>query len=77
MLLFRFVILLLIFNACQSQVQKVESSDQSEPISKPLIKEITPTKVDTTFRFTSRIGIIFEDSQGNIWIVSKEEGLCK
>ena len=51
------------------------SLDQSKEIQAK--KPIQSDSMDEKLKFESAVGVIFQDSRGNFWFGSREEGVCK
>ena len=68
--LFKLIYLILILTLNFSCVEKKSSEKE---ISKSDF--VSPSKTDT-LNFTSGIGSIFQDSKGNYWLGSHQEGVC-
>jgi len=59
--------LFLFIISCKGQQPSHSNSKQPDSIE----------SANSALKFSSRIGIIFEDSQGNMWFVSHSDGVCR
>ncbi len=66
--------------SCQGQDNSNSNNPPPETssfVSASKTEEWTAPRTDSIFQFNSRIGILLEDSKGNLWIVSHNDGVCR
>ncbi len=71
---FKLLVISMIFASCNGQASKNQPLTQLDSITKT---EVANTSFNDTLKFTSGIRAVFQDSKGNFWFGSLQEGVAR